>query len=140
MPRNGIFAFRNQGGNIFEANHIHDVLERTNDGGAIHLASMNPLCAPTHIVDDRIYRLGYQGKSTNAKQSFGIYPDWFTSHMVIRGNVIWDTRDGGIRLLGGDHVLIEDNLVGDDPLASVIFGTWMTQSVKGIVVAGTIGL
>ena len=134
MPRNGIFAFRNQGGNIFEANHIHDVLERTNDGGAIHLASMNPLCAPTHIVDNRIYRLGYQGGSTNAKQSFGIYPDWFTSHMVIRGNVITDTRDGGIRLLGGDHVLIEDNLVGDDPLASVIFGTWMTQSVKGIVV------
>jgi hypothetical protein len=158
MPRNGIFAFRNQGGNIFEANTIHDVLQRTNDGGAVHLASMNPLCSPTHIVDNRIFRIGYPGReprvrilsgsypdssapaevmytspTTNMRLSFGIYPDWFTSHMLIRGNVVTDTRDGGIRLLGGDDAVIEDNLVGDDPMASVVFGHWTTQSVRGIV-------
>jgi len=133
MPRNGIFAFRNQGGNVFEANHIHDVIQRTNDGGAIHLASMNPLCAPTHMVDNRIYRVGYQGDSGKVNLSFGIYPDWFTSRMVIRGNVISDTRDGGIRLLGGSDTVIADNLVGDDPTASVVFGCWSTQSVGGIV-------
>jgi len=133
MPRNGIFAFRNQGGNVFEANHIHDVIQRTNDGGAIHLASMNPLCAPTHMVDNRIYRVGYQGDGGKVNLSFGIYPDWFTSRMVIRGNVISDTRDGGIRLLGGSDTLIADNLVGDDPTASVVFGCWSTQSVGGIV-------
>ena len=136
MPRNGIFAFRNQGGNIFEANHIHDVLQRTNDGGAIHLASMNPLCAPTHIVDNRIYRVGYQGGGANVNLSFGIYPDWFTSRMVIRGNIVTDTRDGGIRLLGGDEALIEDNLVGDDPTASIVFGYWNTKSVWGITLKG----
>jgi len=133
MPRNGIFAFRNQGGNIFEANHIHDIIQRTNDGGAIHLASMNPLCAPTHMVDNRIYRVGYQGGDSKVNLSFGIYPDWFTSRMVIRGNVISDTRDGGIRLLGGSDTLIADNLVGDDPTASVVFGCWSTHSVGGIV-------
>ncbi len=132
LPRNGIFAFRNQGGNVFEANHIHDVIQRTNDGGAIHLASMNPLCAPTHIIDNRIYRVGYQGGATNANLSFGIYPDWFTSRMVIRGNVISDTRDGAIRLLGGDDAVIEDNLVGDDPTGSVVFGCWNTRSVGKI--------
>ncbi len=134
MPRNGIFAFRNQGGNIFEANHIHDVIQRTNDGGAIHLASMNPLCAPTHILDNRIHRVGYQGGSTKVDLAFGVYPDWFTSHMLIRGNVISDTRDGGIRLLGGGHTVIEDNLVGDDPTASIAFGYWTTNSVRGMVV------
>lgn len=136
MSRNGIFVFRNQGGNIFEANHIHDVIQRTNDGGAIHLASMNPLCAPTHIVGNRIYRVGYQGGKTNVDLSFGIYPDWFTSRMVIRGNVVSDTRDGGIRLLGGDDAVIEDNLVGDDVAGSVIFGRWSTKSVRGIVLRG----
>lgn len=136
LPRNGIFAFRNQGGNIFEANHVHDVLQRTNDGGAVHLASMNPLCAPTHIVDNRIYRIGYQGGDRNVVMAFGIYPDWFTSRMVIRGNVVTDTRDGGIRLLGGSDATIEDNLVGDDPTASVVFGTWTTNSVSGLVLRG----
>jgi hypothetical protein len=134
LPRNGIFAFRNQGGNLFEANHIHDVIQRTNDGGAIHLASMNPLCAPTHILDNRIHRVGYQGGNTKVDLAFGIYPDWFTSRMLIRGNVISDTRDGGIRLLGGGHTVIEDNLVGDDPTASIAFGYWTTNSVRGMVV------
>jgi hypothetical protein len=134
MPRNGIFAFRNQGGNVFEANLIHDVIQRTNDGGGIHLASMNPLCAPTAIMDNRIYRIGYQGGATNASISFGIYPDWFTSRMLIKGNIVADTRDGGIRLLGGDDAVIEDNIVGDDPMASIVFGRWNTASVRGIVV------
>ena len=133
MPRNGIFAFRNQGGNIFEANHIHDVLQRTNDGGAIHIASMNPLSSPTHILNNRIYRVGYQGGATNVVQSFGIYPDWFTSRMVIRGNVVTDTRDCGIRLLGSSDAVIEDNVVGDDPTASVVFGCWTTDSVEGLI-------
>ncbi len=136
MPRNGVFIFRNQGGNIIEANHIHDVLKRTNDGGAIHLASMNPLSAPMHIVDNRIYRVGYQGGDTKIRLAFGIYPDWFTSHMTIRGNIISDTRDGGIRLLGGSDAIIEHNLVGDDPAASVVFGSWMTNSVSGLVLRG----
>ena len=136
MPRNGVFVFRNQGGNIIEANHIHDVLQRTNDGGAIHLASMNPLSAPTLIIDNRIYRVGYQGRETKVRLAFGIYPDWFTSKMIIRGNVVTDTRDGGIRLLGGSDATIEDNLVGDDPEASVVFGTWTTNSVSGLVLRG----
>ena len=137
MPRNGIFIFRNQGGNVIEGNVIHDVLQRTNDGGAIHLASMNPLCSPTHIVDNRIYRVGYQeGKQNKVSLAFGIYPDWFTSNMVIRGNIISDTRDGGIRLLGGSDVLIEDNVVGDDPTASIVFGRWTTGAVSGMVLRG----
>jgi len=136
MPRNGVFVFRNQGGNIIEANHIHDVLQRTNDGGAIHLASMNPLSAPTHIVDNRMYRVGYQGGDTKVNKAFGIYPDWFTSKMTIRGNIVTDTRDGGIRLLGGSDTTIEDNLVGDDPIASVVFGSWTTNSVRGLVLRG----
>jgi parallel beta-helix repeat protein len=136
MPRNGVFIFRNQGGNVIEANHIHDVLKSTNDGGAIHLASMNPLSAPTHIVDNRIYRVGYQGGETKVRLAFGIYPDWFTSRMTIRGNIVSDTRDGGIRLLGGSDTTIEDNIVGDDPTASVVFGSWVTNSVSGMVLRG----
>lgn len=136
LPRNGVFIFRNQGGNIIEGNHIHDVLKRTNDGGAIHLASMNPLCAPTHIIDNRIYRVGYQGGDAKVRLAFGIYPDWFTSHMTIRGNIVSDTRDGGIRLLGGSDTTIEDNVVGDDPTASVVFGSWTTNSVSGLVLRG----
>jgi len=136
MPRNGVFIFRNQGGNIIEANHIHDVLTRTNDGGAIHLASMNPLSAPTQIVDNRIYRVGYQGGEAKVRLAFGIYPDWFTSKMNIRGNIVSDTRDGGIRLLGGSDTTIEDNVVGDDPTASVVFGSWTTNSVSGLIFRG----
>ena len=133
MPRNGIFGFRNQGGNIIEANHIHDVLQQTNDGGAIHLASMNPQSAPTEITGNHIYRVGYQEGATKVSLAFGIYCDWFTSQLAIRGNVVSDTRDGGIRLLGGDDILIVDNLVGDDPTGSVVFGRWMTRSVRNIV-------
>ena len=42
LSRNGIFAFRNQGGNIIEYNHIHDAMKTTVDGACIHFATMNP--------------------------------------------------------------------------------------------------
>ena len=46
LSRNGIFAFRNQGGNVVEYNHIHNAMQTTVDGGCIHFATMNHLNAP----------------------------------------------------------------------------------------------
>jgi hypothetical protein len=34
LSRNGVFAFRNQGGNVVEYNHIHNAMQTTIDGAA----------------------------------------------------------------------------------------------------------
>ena len=47
LSRNGVFAFRNQGGNVVEYNRIHDAMQTTIDGACIHFATMNHLNAPT---------------------------------------------------------------------------------------------
>jgi hypothetical protein len=52
LSRNGIFAFRNQGGNVVEFNEIHDCMQTTIDGAAIHFATMNRLAAPNFIMNN----------------------------------------------------------------------------------------
>jgi hypothetical protein len=39
LSRNGVFAFRNQGGNVVEYNRIHNAMQTTIDGAAIHFAT-----------------------------------------------------------------------------------------------------
>lgn len=52
LSRNGIFVFCNQGGNVVEYNHIHDAMQTTIDGAAIHFATMNHLNAPNFILNN----------------------------------------------------------------------------------------
>ncbi|MFN5022037.1 MAG: right-handed parallel beta-helix repeat-containing protein, partial [bacterium] len=55
LSRNGIFLFRNQGGNVVEFNEIHDCMQTTIDGAAIHFATMNRLAAPNYIMNNYLY-------------------------------------------------------------------------------------
>ena len=55
LSRNGVFAFRNQGGNVMEYNHIHNAMQTTIDGGCVHFATMNTLNAPNHILNNWLY-------------------------------------------------------------------------------------
>lgn len=61
LSRNGIFLFRNQGGNVVEFNEIHDCMQTTIDGAAIHFATMNRLAAPNFIMNNYLYDIwGYE--------------------------------------------------------------------------------
>lgn len=57
LSRNGVFTFRNQGGNVLEFNEIHDCLQTTIDGACIHFASMNRFNAPNYILNNYLYLL-----------------------------------------------------------------------------------
>ena len=64
LSRNGVFAFRNQGGNVVEYNHIHNCMQTTIDGAAIHFATMNHLNAPNFILNNWLYDIwGYKQQS-----------------------------------------------------------------------------
>jgi hypothetical protein len=61
LSRNGIFAFRNQGGNVIEYNLIKDCMQTTIDGAAIHFATMNRLNSPNFILNNYLYDIwGYE--------------------------------------------------------------------------------
>ena len=115
MPRNGIFAFANQGGNIFEYNDIHDVIQVVDDGGGIHIATMNPLAAPIFVRGNLLRHIGPEGVLAN-----GVYPDWFTSNLRVENNIIYHTSKGGVKILGGDHIALVNNIIADDTLASIV--------------------
>ena len=64
LSRNGVFAFRNQGGNVIEYNHIHNCMQTTIDGAAIHFATMNHLNAPNYILNNWLYDIwGYRAET-----------------------------------------------------------------------------
>jgi len=118
LSRNGIFAFRNQGGNVVEFNHIHNAMQTTIDGGCIHFATMNHLNAPNFILNNWLYDAwGYEqkpdGKSIR-KLGNGIFLDWDTSNTTVRDNWIYNTVGGAIKpIWANQNLVIKDNRESD---------------------------
>lgn len=114
LSRNGIFAFRNQGGNVIEYNHIHNTMQTTIDGGCIHFATMNHLNAPNFILNNWLHdawgceRL--PDGTTKRKLANGIFLDWDTSNTTVRNNWIHNTVGGAIKpIWKNQNLTILDN-------------------------------
>ncbi len=115
LSRNGIFAFRNQGGNVVEFNEIHDCMQTTIDGAAIHFATMNRLAAPNYIMNNYLYDIwGYEqlfNQKPRRTLANGVFLDWATSNTTVKNNVIFNAGDKEIKpIMGNWNLNIENNL------------------------------
>jgi hypothetical protein len=103
LSRNGIFAFRNQGGNIVEYNHIHDAMQTTIDGACIHFGTMNHLNAPNYIVNNWLHDIwGYEQKPDGKPSRHlanGIFLDWDSSNMTVKDNYVYNTGGTPIKII-----------------------------------------
>ncbi len=133
MPRLGIFTFGYQGGNVLEHNHIHHVMLESDDGGGIHL---NPIAslhtAPTLIRHNLIHdvlgpRLGADGR-VKRMFGFGVYLDGSQSNCVVAHNLIYRTSYGSVFIHGGDHNVVENNILMGD----VRRGVWVSNYRKAM--------
>jgi len=115
LSRNGIFLFRNQGGNVVEFNEIHDCMQTTIDGAAIHFATMNRLAAPNFIMNNYLYDIwGYEQLPESKPRrtlANGVFLDWATSHTTVANNVIYNAGDREIKpIMGNWNLVLENNL------------------------------
>lgn len=128
LSRNGIFAFRNQGGNLFAYNRIDNAMLTTLDGGGIHMATMNKLASPTYCTGNVITNIWGMDRTRNGQGkrhiARGIFLDWFTSSMVMRDNLIYNTWLGGYCVLGGNDNLFENNVIVKDPDGCTLAYNW----------------
>ena len=119
LSRNGIFAFRNQGGNLIAYNRIDEAMLTTLDGGGIHMATMNKLAAPSYCIGNVISSVRGMDRTREGAGSRhiarGIFLDWFTSNMVIRDNLTYNTWRGGYCVLGGRNNEFGNNVIVRDP-------------------------
>jgi hypothetical protein len=118
LSRNGIFAFRNQGGNVVEYNHIHDSMKTTIDGACIHFATMNRLNAPNFILNNYLYDIwGYEQKRDGKPKRHlanGIFLDWATSNTTVKNNYIYNAGGEPIKsIMGNWNLKIEGNVTSD---------------------------
>jgi hypothetical protein len=119
LSRNGFFAFRNQGGNVVEYNHIHNAMQTTIDGGCIHFATMNTLNAPNHVLNNWLHDVwGYNHKPNNKpvrKLANGIFLDWDTSNTTVKNNWIYNSVGGAVKVIfgGNQNVIQADNPSSD---------------------------
>jgi hypothetical protein len=115
LSRNGIFAFRNQGGNVMEYNHIHNCMQTTIDGGAIHFATMNRLNAPNYILNNWLYDIwGYEQRPNGIpvrKLANGVFLDWDTSNTTVKSNWIYNSGAEPLKVIFGGNwkVVNRDN-------------------------------
>lgn len=127
VPRLGIFAFRNQGGNIIEYNLIHHTMQSpVVDGGGIHIAIMNALAAPLVIYNNVIHDVGV----STSEMCRGIYLDWYTSNARVENNLVYNTVEGTFYALGGDNLTVVNNIFANDPQGPLVFGFWNTRTIK----------
>ena len=118
MPRNGIFTFRGQGGNLVEGNHLCDLLRESDDGAAIHFSTCHYDDAPSTVRNNVIHdvwgwRIGSDGQATR-QRGHGIYLDNLTSHCLVEGNVVHHTSGGGFMMNGGQGHTVQHNVFADD--------------------------
>lgn len=118
LSRNGVFAFRNQGGNVVEYNHIHNAMQTTIDGACIHFATMNHLNAPNFILNNWLYDAwGYEQKPDGKpvrKLGNGIFLDWDTSNTTVRDNWVYNSVGGAIKAIwANQNLVIENNRESD---------------------------
>jgi len=103
LSRNGIFAFRNQGGNVVEYNHIHDAMQTTIDGACIHVATMNHLNAPNYILNNWLYDIwGYEQKPDGKPKRHlanGVFLDWDTSNTTVRDNYVYNAGGAPVKVI-----------------------------------------
>lgn len=101
LSRNGVFAFRNQGGSVVEYNHIHNAMQTTIDGAAIHFATMNHLNAPNEIRNNWLYDIwGYNQRpdgKPNRVLANGVFLDWDTSNTTVKDNWVYNTGGKAIK-------------------------------------------
>jgi len=121
LSRNGVFTFRNQGGNVVEFNEIHDCLQTTIDGACIHFASMNRFNAPNYILNNYLYDMWGYNQIPNGKPermlANGVFLDWATSNTTIKNNVMYNSGEKEIKTIMGNWNLdIENNLISKTPI------------------------
>jgi len=135
LSRNGIFAFRNQGGNLLAYNRIDQAMLTTLDGGGIHMATMNKLASPTYCIGNVISNVWGMDRTRDGRGerhiARGIFLDWFTSSMVIRNNLTCNTWRGGYCVLGGNDNRFENNVVIKDPEGLSLSYSWANSQGTG---------
>gem|GEM_PF-3058326 len=114
LSRNGVFAFRNQGGSVVEYNHIHNAMQTTIDGACIHFATMSHLTAPNFILNNWLYDVwGFEQKPDGKpirRLGNGIFLDWDTSNTTVRDNWIYNSVGRAIKpIWKNQNLVIERN-------------------------------
>jgi hypothetical protein len=122
LSRNGIFAFRNQGGSVIEYNHIHNAMQTTIDGAAIHFATMNTINAPNYILNNWLYDVwGFEqmpdGKPVR-RLGNGVFLDWESSNTTVKDNWIYNTVSGAVKVIwkGNRNVVNTGNMDSKSPI------------------------
>jgi len=119
LSRNGVFAFRNQGGNVVEYNRIHNCMQTTIDGAAVHFATMNTLNAPNYILNNWLYDVwGYEQKPDGnpvRRLGNGVFLDWESSNTTVKDNWIYNTVSGAVKVIwdGNRNVVNAGNSSSD---------------------------
>ena len=121
LSRNGVFAFRNQGGNVVEYNRIHNAMQTTIDGGCIHFATMNHLNAPNFILNNWLYDIwGYEQKPDGnvvRRLANGVFLDWDTSNTTVRENWIYNSVGGSVKTIWDNwNLVVANNVSSDTPI------------------------
>jgi lysophospholipase L1-like esterase len=110
LSRNGVFAFRNQGGNVVEYNRIHNAMQTTIDGGCIHFATMNHLNAPNFILNNWLHDIwGYEQKPDGnvvRRLANGVFLDWDTSNTTVKDNWIYNSVSGSVKTIWDNWNLV----------------------------------
>ncbi len=143
LSRNGVFAFRNQGGNVVEYNRIHNGMQTTVDAGGIHFATMNHLNAPNYILNNWLYDVwGYEQKpdgNVARRQANGVYLDWDTSNTTVKDNWIYNYQGSAVaKVFGGNWNVV---ITGNQSSSTVITPPFVAEvgsggtATNGIVLA-----
>ena len=116
VPRMGILATRDSGGNLIEFNEVRRVNLETGDSGGIYLYWVTGQPDPNVIRDNLVVdSIGmgttHEGKILSPHYAWGIYLDGETGNTVVRDNIVVGNVLGGVFFNGGRKNVVENNIL-----------------------------
>lgn len=127
--RHPIIVTGNCDANAIEYNRILHTNLETADTGAIHTYMIQKSDPPNRICGNVIGDVIGMGTTPDGEirrpyYTWGIYLDGYTSHTIVRDNVVYRTVRGGIMINGGDNNVIENNTLVDHSDTQMFFNLW----------------
>jgi len=137
VPRMGILATKDCGGNAIEFNEVRRTNLETGDSGGIYFYSdtNHPdanIIRNNLVVDTLGMGTTAQGKIVTPNYTWGIYLDGESSNTVVRDNLVVGHVLGGVFFNGGHKNVVENNILVKGSRTQVSYSNY-TQAAKGNV-------
>ncbi len=137
VPRMGILATKDSGGNVIEFNELRRTSLETGDSGGIYLYAVidqpdTNVIRNNLVVDTIGMGTTSEGNIISPHYAWGIYLDGESGNTVVRDNIVVGNVLGGVFFNGGRRNVVENNILMNGSHSQVMYSDYADRGTQNV--------